>query len=127
MSEPKAVYETPAPLPSYSEWVGMMEARGYFEMWSRRWLNDDEKTMFNQDEAMEFFRRGETPPPIEWDNIPEDAESDHRRIIENALADINAARLLVAEAVEDEGEHKLWNLLYFAETKLNSILDEVAP
>ena len=59
---------TPAPLPSYSEWRATVESQGW------EWVDscvENGDVVYTLDDAMVFFRVGETMPPIEWDEVTE--------------------------------------------------------
>ena len=77
MSEPSAKYNGQSPtLPTFPEWLEMMRRQGWAGGNGGGWIrasSTPKKTTFSfmtNDEAMEFFRAGETPPPIDWEDLP---------------------------------------------------------
>jgi len=77
MSEERAVYnwehrgQSPSN-PPYSAWLKIMRRQGWAGGNGGGWIRVSStpiETMPN-DEAMEYFRKGETPPPMDWEDLP---------------------------------------------------------
>ena len=59
--------------PPYSEWLKIMRADGWSDGSAGvGWIRVSSTPIENMpnDEAMEFFRKGETPPPMDWEDLP---------------------------------------------------------
>ena len=119
--------DPPAPMPSYSEWYDKVDKAGWaLHTIADGWIHDESEDHYSVNDMMEFFRAGETPPPIEWEDVA--TGSDLTKL---ALSQLNAIVLWLSTAnidVVKEYCALLKNTLVLLDNiPLDSESSEVAP